>query len=313
MVTLRRLQRLTRVIVVAALAAAAGVLQAVAQPLTLVTTTLRTTSAGASPFARVAVSADGRYVAFCSAARPSDMVAGKVDGAGASNVYVRDRLSGINELITFSASDSNRGANGTCAADVQMTPDGRYVAFRSSATNLLPEASMITYPAGEFSGFVWDRLSRTMTLVDVAADVTKAAGARAMVLSENGRFAVFSSAGSGVTTQLIRDFRDQNGDLADLYVRDLQSRQTRLVSRQDPQYQLPGAGAPAGTDMKPLISPAGVRRRRQRLRVHRRLRADPPRDVGAAEPLRLRLAHRRDCARLGVREHPRATARRQAG
>ncbi len=252
MATLRPLQRLARWMVVGALATSAGVSPAWAQSLTLVTMTLRTTSAGASAFDRVAVSADGRFVAFCSTARPTDMVAGRVDGPGASNVYLRDRLTNTNELITVSATDPNRGANGTCAADVQMTPDGRYVAFRSSATNLLPPASILSYPAGEYSGFVWDRLSRTTTLVDVAVDATRAAGARAMVLSENGRFAVFSSAGSGLTMQLIPNFRDQNAELADLYVRDLQARQTRLVSR---QYLVPDAGAPAGVEMKPLISP----------------------------------------------------------
>ena len=133
---------------------------------------------------------------------------------------------------------------------MQITPDGRYVAFRSSATNLL--TSILSYPAGEFSGFVWDRLSRTTTLVDVAADVRRAAGAKAMVLSENGRFAVFSSAGTGAAMQLIPNFSDQNGELADLYVRDLQAGQTRLVSR---QFALANAGAPAGVDMKPLVSP----------------------------------------------------------
>ena len=131
-----------------------------------------------------------------------------------------------------------------------MTPDGRFVAFRSSATNLL--TTILSYPEGGFSGFVWDRLTRTTRLVDVAVDPMRAAGVKAMVLSENGRFAAFSSAGTGLTTQLIPNFLDQNGPLADLYLRDLQAGQTRLVSR---QYTLLNAGAPAGIETTPVVSP----------------------------------------------------------
>ena len=111
----RRLQRLTRAMVLGTLAACAAVLPVSAQSLTLVTTTLQTTSAGAASFARVAVSADGRYVAFCSAARPTDMVAGRFDGPGASNVYLRDRLTATNDLITVSATDPTAAPTGPAA------------------------------------------------------------------------------------------------------------------------------------------------------------------------------------------------------
>ena len=184
--------------------------------------------------ARVAISADGRYVAFCSKALPGDLVPGKVVPLGAtdtSNVFVRDIVSGTTAILTLSATDPSVTSNGTCAPDVQITPDGRYVAFKSTATNLLD--STWSYAPGSPSGWVYDRQSGALSLVDEAVEPLRAAGVREMVMSENGRFVAFSSAGSGPLRQLVPNFVDDNGPLlVDLYVRDLHTRDTRLISRQ---------------------------------------------------------------------------------
>ena len=112
---------------------------------------------------------------------------------GTSNVYVRDLVTRTTAILTLSATDPSVTGNGTCAADVQITPDGRYVAFKSTATNLL--ISPWSYPAGSPSGWVFDRETGVLTLVDVAVQPFNAAGLREMVMSENGRFVAFSSAG----------------------------------------------------------------------------------------------------------------------
>jgi len=76
------------------------------------------------------ISADGRYVAFESAA--TDIV-----GASAAfriHVYRKDLLTGAVERCTLgigAEADSDSGY-------ASMTPDGRYVSFRSFATNLVP-------------------------------------------------------------------------------------------------------------------------------------------------------------------------------
>jgi uncharacterized repeat protein (TIGR01451 family) len=220
---------------------------AAGQALHLVTVEAATPdSVTAERAARVAVSADGRFVAFCSSATPGKLVPGKdvpVGATGTSNVYVRDIAAGTTEILTLSFTAQSVTSNGACAADVQITPDGRYVAFKSTATNLLD--TPWSYTAGNSSGWVFDRQTRALSLVDVAVRPFTAGGVREMVMSENGRFVAFSSAASGSLTELVANFIDDNGPLLDLYVRDLQSGTTRLVSRQSTNLK---RGAPAGVE-----------------------------------------------------------------
>ena len=75
------------------------------------------------------MSRDGRYVAFVSAA--SDLVAG--DTNGIRDVFVRDLAIGTTTLASVGA----QLAWGRSEAPL-ITPDGRYVAFFSVATNLVP-------------------------------------------------------------------------------------------------------------------------------------------------------------------------------
>ena len=248
------LRKLYGLVVLATLASTLAPHAAAGQPLQLVTVEATTPdSVTAERGTRVAVSADGRYVAFCSRATPGKLVPGKdvpVGSTGTSNVYVRDVAAGTTEILTLSATAQSVTSNGTCAPNVQITADGRYVAFRSTATNLLGTAW--SYPAGSSSGWVYDRQAGVLTLVDVAVQPFTAGGLREMVMSENGRFVAFSSAASGNLTQLVTNFTDDNGALLDLYVRDLQSGTTRLVSR---QYTDLKRGGPAGVETTTGESP----------------------------------------------------------
>ena len=78
-----------------------------------------------------AISADGRHVAFDSLA--SNLVPG--DTNGTLDVFVHDRVTGATERV-------NLGSDGTEANAFSYTPaitaDGRHVAFRSYASNLVP-------------------------------------------------------------------------------------------------------------------------------------------------------------------------------
>src|SRR5437016_9238958 len=102
-----------------------------------------------------ALSADGRFVAFDSAA--TDLVAG--DTNGVSDVFVHDRQTGTTERVSV-ASDGTQG-NGksgllSFAFPPALSADGRFVAFVSFATNLV---------AGDTNGatdvFVHDRQTGT--------------------------------------------------------------------------------------------------------------------------------------------------------
>jgi hypothetical protein len=77
------------------------------------------------------LSADGRYVAFLSSA--SNLVAG--DTNGTSDAFVHDRQTGQTTRVSV-ASD---GAQGNSASDwPALSADGRYIAFHSNASNLVP-------------------------------------------------------------------------------------------------------------------------------------------------------------------------------
>src|SRR5262249_35781565 len=79
---------------------------------------------------RVAISAEGRFLAFTSLA--SDLVAN--DGNGTTDVFVRDFQTGVTTLVSIDRAGTDSG-DGDSENPV-ISADGRYVAFESSATNL---------------------------------------------------------------------------------------------------------------------------------------------------------------------------------
>ena len=79
---------------------------------------------------------DGRFVVFASSA--SNLVAGDTNGVG--DVFVRDRRTGVTERVSVGPKgvegngDSNFLGIATAPA---ISDDGRYVAFKSDASNLV--------------------------------------------------------------------------------------------------------------------------------------------------------------------------------
>ena len=133
---------------------------------------------------------DGRYVAFVSAA--SNLAPG--DTNGLSELYVRDLVAGATTLASVGASGSN-----PTMATPQITPDGRYVAFFSTATGMVASAS----PSANGEIYVRDCVAGTTTWasVNAAATVQAAFGAAAPAkifscrpcLSADGRYVAFMS------------------------------------------------------------------------------------------------------------------------
>jgi hypothetical protein len=80
------------------------------------------------------VSDDGRIVAFLSSA--SNLVPGQIPGTPSKlNVFVHDRVTRQTELLSRSASSPLRGSNDH-ALEPTLSPDGRFVAFLSLATDI---------------------------------------------------------------------------------------------------------------------------------------------------------------------------------
>lgn len=160
-----------------------------------------------------AVSADGRYVAFHSLA--STLVPG--DTNDTLDVFVHDRETGTTERVSV-ASDGTQG-NGL-SRYAAISADGRYVAFGSDATNLVPGD---TNAASDV--FVRDRLAGTTERVSLSAVGTQGnMGSTRPSMSADGRYVAFESFADNLVPG------DFNGDL-DVFVRDRVAGTLELVSR----------------------------------------------------------------------------------
>ncbi len=160
------------------------------------------------------ISADGRSVAFASAA--ADLVGD--DTNGVADVFVRDRVAGT--TVRVSISSSGEQANGASSSPA-IARDGRWVAFTSSATNLV---------SGDTNGypdvFLHDLQTGTTTRVSVTSDGSQGAGQSfEPQISGDGRYIAFHTysdlAGSGALTGMPNAYRVDRttGRVEDLCVR----------------------------------------------------------------------------------------------
>ena len=129
------------------------------------------------------ISADGRYVAFDSDA--ANLVPD--DTNGHIDVFVHDRLTGQTTRVSVASDGTEARGGGIYRATPDISADGRYVAFCSAASNLVPNDTN-----GEQDVFVHDRLTGETELISVATDGTQAGLACVYpALSADGRYVVF--------------------------------------------------------------------------------------------------------------------------
>lgn len=133
------------------------------------------------------ISGDGRHVSFTCWA--TNLVPG--DTNGARDVFVRDRLAGRTERVSVgSAGEQGRGDSEMA----RMSADGRFIVFRSFATNLVPNT---TYDTREHI-YVHDRMTGLTTRVSsTPAGVQGEGGGYYVVqtpaISADGRTLAFNS------------------------------------------------------------------------------------------------------------------------
>lgn len=153
-----------------------------ADTLELISVATNGTPAGSSGFGQV--TADGRYVVFQSCA--PNLVGG--DTNGTCDIFVRDRLTGTTDVV--SVSSSGVLANGGSAPGPSLSDDGRFVAFASLASNLVPGDTN-----QEHDVFLRDRLFGTTVRVTEAAGGGDANGpSQEAFVSADGRFVSYDSA-----------------------------------------------------------------------------------------------------------------------
>ena len=158
------------------------------------------------------LSGDGQHVVFESAA--TNLVGG--DTNAMVDVFLRDMITGKTKRASVSTAGAQ--ANGF-SREASVSADGRYVAFTSSATNLV--GSDLN---GTDDMFVRDMTSGRTRLVSVStAGVQGDASSGEGHISAGGGFVAFGSLASNLVGS------DVNG-VSDVFVRDLVLKTTRLVS-----------------------------------------------------------------------------------
>jgi len=159
----------------------------------------------------LALSADGRFVAFGSYA--TNLVAD--DTNAKIDVFIRDRDTGTTERVSVTSLGVQADNESFSPA---ISSDGRYVAFRSEATNLV---LIDTNNSSDI--FVHDRLTGLTERVSVASDGTQANGdSISPAISSDGRFVAFSSKASNLVV-------DDTNNKVDIFLHDRQTDTTERI------------------------------------------------------------------------------------
>jgi len=146
------------------------------------------TGANADAIARPAITGDGRYVAFSSAATNLD----PRDAASNTDVFLRDRTGGTTELISLSTTGT--GGNGE-SDNPSVSADGRWVAFATLATNL------VAGDTATFDVVLRDRgRSTTTRLSQTPFGVAGNAASTDAFVSGDGQRVAFTSAATNLVT-----------------------------------------------------------------------------------------------------------------
>ncbi|MFN2545526.1 MAG: TolB family protein [Actinomycetota bacterium] len=173
------------------------------------------------------VSADGRYVAFESAATnlvPGDTNQSWDPTTNPQDVFVRDTVAGTTERISVSSAGAESNGNSEWPV---ITPNGRYVTFESTATNLVTlDANAASDPL--FRGrdvYIRDRQAGTTELVSVGPNGLPGAGASFgfAQVTPDGRYVAFFSEASDLVP-------NDSNRVQDVFERDLVNHTTERVS-----------------------------------------------------------------------------------
>ena len=181
------------------------------------------------------ITPDGNHILFES--NNPNVISGTTAGGG-TNLFLYDVQTGSTTLVSVGANGSASGGSGDVGRDAAMTPDGRYVAFASSATNFVSGGTKNT------DIYLRDLVAGTTTLVS-----DDAASAARPSISADGQHVVYVE-------------RETSSSHTEVYVYDVATGQRSLVSA-NAQNTGPGSGSGSGSDntnfgnFAPLISANG--------------------------------------------------------
>src|SRR5262249_16321825 len=139
-----------------------------------------------------------------------------------------DVFGGITQLVSINAAGTSSGNFGSNFPS--FSPNSRFIVFNSNASDLTP----VNDTNGTGDVFLRDLQTGTTSLVSVNRDGTQSGNNMSYTLPEDatgyltsgdGRFVVFTSRATDLTATA-----DTNGAFDDVFVRDMQTRVTTLVS-----------------------------------------------------------------------------------
>jgi len=185
------------------------------------------------------ISRDGRFVVFFSFA--SNLVSG--DTNGAPDIFVRNLSAGTTERVSVDSSgvEGNGGSGGPLDLP-DISADGRFVAFSSTATNLVP---------GDTNGvpdiFVHDRVTGVTERVSVSSTGVQSDGTSFFkpVITPDGRFVAFTDRGTNLVP-------GDTNFVDDVFVRDRLNGLTERISLNSTGGEAPDGG------FRPAISDNGL-------------------------------------------------------
>jgi hypothetical protein len=194
---------------------------------------------GNAPSSTPTIGADGRFVAFVSSS--TNLVTGVTAG---THVYIRDTQTSQTSLVSRDNSGGLVSGNGPSSVP-SISDDGRFVAFVSQATKLLGQ-DVPAVVAGQV--YVRDTQTNQTSLVsrdNTGVVVPGNAPSSTPTISADGRLVAFVSSSTNWVTGVTAGTH--------VYIRDTQTNQTSLVSRDNSGGLVPG-NAPSST---PAISEDG--------------------------------------------------------
>lgn len=177
--------------------------------------------------ASTVLSRDGRWTAFVTSSPVTNLPTN-----GKKNVYLRDNESGEVSLVSVNQAGTG-GANGDSGistffdfpGSLSFSADGRYLAFRSRATDLIPGVTS----SGVANLYARDLLTNRTILLTPASGGPGAGNedSSTVAFSADGRVAVYQSKATNLTAG------DRNG-LDDVFIRDLAGGTTTIASARSP-------------------------------------------------------------------------------
>ena len=161
------------------------------------------------------ISADGRYVAFRS--RSTNLVPG--DTNGRYDTFIHDTSTGATRRVSVDSAGIQANHDSSYNSRPSISGDGRYAAFESIATNLVPGDTN-----NSLDIFVHDTLTGVTTRVSVdSAGVQGNSYSTYSSISTEGRYVAFRSGSSNF-------FPGDTSNSADIFVHDTFTAATNVVS-----------------------------------------------------------------------------------